>query len=94
MQRYQRKDQRLEVLHEIIEDTEPLGVLRLLDVHQRADLGRLERDVLVAHADLEFLAAVFVLLRPFAIVFPGTAGWLSGGRGEEEERKSEGRYTS
>lgn len=33
MQRYQRKDQRLEVLHEIIEDTEPLGVLRLLDIH-------------------------------------------------------------
>ena len=74
VQTNQRKDQRLQVLHEVVEDAQALRVFALVDVDQGADLGRFEGDVLRAEADLEFLPPVFVLLRPFGVVFSVAVG--------------------
>jgi hypothetical protein len=70
VQRYQRKHKRLQVLHEIVEDAESLRISRFLDVDEGANLGGFEGDVFVTQADLELLAAVFILLWPFRVVFP------------------------
>lgn len=68
MQADQAEHQRLEILHQIVEHPQPLGILTLVDVDQRSYLGRLERDVLRPKADFEFLPPVLVLLRPFRVV--------------------------
>lgn len=47
MQGDQREDKRLEVLHEVIEDTKTFRILRLVHVHQRSYLGGLARKVSV-----------------------------------------------
>ena len=70
MQRYQREHEGLQVLHEIVEDAESFRIGRFLDVDEGANLGGFEGDVFVTQADFEFLAAVFILLWPFRIVFP------------------------
>lgn len=61
----------LEVLDEIVEHTETIRVLRVLDVDERSNLGRLKRDVVVSDPDLELLLADNVLLGPFGVVLPG-----------------------
>ena len=64
----EREDETLDVLDEVVEAAEALGVLAVVDVDERADLGRGERDVLVAHDDLELLAADTVGRRPRLVV--------------------------
>lgn len=64
------EDQGLEVLDQIVEDAQALGVGGLGDVDEGANLGGLEADVLAAHFNLQFLPAVLILLGPFAVVFP------------------------
>jgi len=76
VQRYQREHERLQVLHEIVEDAESLRISRFLDVDEGANLGGFEGDVFVSQADLEFLTAVFILLRPFCIIFLHNLGLL------------------
>ena len=41
MERYQRKYQALQVLHQIVEPTQTAGVLAALNVEQRTDLAAL-----------------------------------------------------
>jgi hypothetical protein len=71
----QREYERLEVLDKVVEDAKTFGVGRLLDINQRTDLGGLERDVFVAHTDLELLPPILVLLWPFTVVFPVLMRW-------------------
>ncbi len=52
VQANEREDEALEILHEIVEYPQSLRVLTLLDVQQRANLGRRKRNVLVAHDHL------------------------------------------
>lgn len=86
VQRDQAEHQCLQILHQVVKDTQTLGVRRLGDIDQRANLSRLEADVLAPNLDLQLLPAVLVLLRPFAVVFSvfwsahGLAG-VCGGRG-------------
>jgi len=72
----QREYERLEVLDKVVEDAKTFGVGRLLDINQRTDLGGLERDVFVAHTDLELLPPILVLLWPFTVVFLHDLGFL------------------
>ena len=67
----QTENQRLEVLNQIVEHPQPLWVSRLGDVDQGSDFGCLEGDVLRTHSDFELLPSILVLLRPFAVIFPG-----------------------
>eukprot|EP00951_Prasinocladus_malaysianus_P020531 scaffold168119_cov23-Prasinocladus_malaysianus.AAC.1 len=68
VQAHQGEDQALEVLHEVVEDAQPLGVFALLDLKQRADLGGGEGDVVVPDHDLKLLAANPVRLGPVVVV--------------------------
>ena len=43
MQRYQREDKSFEILHQIVENTEPFRVSRFRDIDKRSDLGSLIR---------------------------------------------------
>ena len=43
MQRYQREDESFEILHQIVENTEPFWVSRFRDIDKRSDLGSLIR---------------------------------------------------
>ena len=43
VQRDQREDEALDVLNEVVEGAQPVGVLALLHVQQAADLGRLQQ---------------------------------------------------
>jgi len=64
----EREDQALEVLDQVVEGAQALHVLAAVDVDQRADLAGGERDVLVAHQDLQLLAPHAVRLRPQRVV--------------------------
>ncbi len=68
MEANEREDQALDVLNEVVEAAEALGVLAVVDVHEGADLARSERDVLVAEHNLELLAADAVRRRPHLVV--------------------------
>lgn len=70
MQGDQAEDQCLEVLHQVVEDTQALRVGRLGDVDKGPNLGGLEIDMLAANLDLELLSAILILLWPLAVVFP------------------------
>lgn len=70
VQTYERKDQRFQILYQVVEDTQAFWVLGLVNIDQRADLGGFERNVLASYPDLELLPPVLVLLRPLRIVFP------------------------
>lgn len=69
MQGNQAEDQGLEVLHQVVEDTQALGVGRLGDVDERSNLGGLKADMLAANLDLQLLPAILILLWPFPVVF-------------------------
>lgn len=43
VQRYEREDQRLEILHQIVENAQALRVFALVDIDQRADFRSLRR---------------------------------------------------
>lgn len=47
VQRYEREDQCLQILHQIVENPQALRVLRLIHINQRADLSGL-RNVSIA----------------------------------------------
>lgn len=64
MQSDQGKHKTLQILHQVVETAQPLGILRLAHVHQRAGFARRERNVLVVDDDLQLLAADPVGLRP------------------------------
>ena len=49
VQRDQREDEALDVLNEVVEGAQPVGVLALLHVQQAADLGRLRRMSSIGH---------------------------------------------
>lgn len=85
VQRNQRKHQCLQVLHQVVENAQSLGVRALLHIHQRPDLGGFERNVLVTHPDLELLAPVLVLLRPLGVVLPARTRLVDGRRAGREE---------
>jgi len=68
------EDEGLEVLDEVVEDPEAVGVLAVLHVQQGPDLRRREADVLVAHHDLQLLAPHPVGLRPVLVVLPHDLG--------------------
>ena len=53
----EREDQAFEVLDEVVEHPETLRIFAALHVQQRPDLSRGERRVLVAHDNLQLLAA-------------------------------------
>ena len=63
----QRRRTHSQILDQVVEHAHPLRVLAFLHVRQRADLRRLERDVVVADPDLELLPPDDVLLRPCAV---------------------------
>lgn len=68
MKTNERKDQTLDVLNKIVEASETLRILAIVDVDKRSDLGRSERDMLVAHDDLELLTTDSVWWRPQLVV--------------------------
>eukprot|EP00303_Exanthemachrysis_gayraliae_P006915 CAMPEP_0206007436 /NCGR_PEP_ID=MMETSP1464-20131121/5763_1 /ASSEMBLY_ACC=CAM_ASM_001124 /TAXON_ID=119497 /ORGANISM="Exanthemachrysis gayraliae, Strain RCC1523" /LENGTH=201 /DNA_ID=CAMNT_0053380931 /DNA_START=213 /DNA_END=815 /DNA_ORIENTATION=- len=63
--------QGLEVLDQIVEHAEALGVLALLHVQEGPDLGGHERDVLLAQHDLQLLPPVPVGRGPVVVVLLG-----------------------
>ena len=66
----EREGEALQVLHEVVEGAQALGVLALLHIEQRANLGRRKRNVLVAQDDLELLPPIPVGLGPVLVVLP------------------------
>lgn len=52
MQVNEAHDEAFEVLREVVQDGQPLGIRRVLDVDQAHDLGASEGDVLVPDLDL------------------------------------------
>eukprot|EP00421_Protoceratium_reticulatum_P018366 CAMPEP_0168390776 /NCGR_PEP_ID=MMETSP0228-20121227/17647_1 /TAXON_ID=133427 /ORGANISM="Protoceratium reticulatum, Strain CCCM 535 (=CCMP 1889)" /LENGTH=150 /DNA_ID=CAMNT_0008404077 /DNA_START=47 /DNA_END=499 /DNA_ORIENTATION=- len=68
MKANQAEHEALQVLHEVVEDTQALRVLRGLDVRQRPDLGRGKGDVLLAADDLKLLTADAVGRWPVVVV--------------------------
>eukprot|EP00446_Apocalathium_sp_SHHI-4_P058857 CAMPEP_0177429124 /NCGR_PEP_ID=MMETSP0368-20130122/74942_1 /TAXON_ID=447022 ORGANISM="Scrippsiella hangoei-like, Strain SHHI-4" /NCGR_SAMPLE_ID=MMETSP0368 /ASSEMBLY_ACC=CAM_ASM_000363 /LENGTH=103 /DNA_ID=CAMNT_0018899603 /DNA_START=41 /DNA_END=349 /DNA_ORIENTATION=- len=72
----QAEDEALQVLHQVVEDPETLGVLGGLHVRQGANLGGREGDVLLAADHLQLLApdpvrswpVVVVLLEDLAVL--------------------------
>ena len=68
MQTDERKHETLDILHQVVEASEALGILAVVNVDQRADLGGGERNVLIAHDNLELLAADSVRCRPRLVV--------------------------
>ena len=53
----QRKNHALEVLHQVVEHPQSLGVLALLDIQKRADLRAGETEVISTQPYLQLLAA-------------------------------------
>ena len=49
------EDETLEILHQVVECAQTLGILGVVDVDQRSDLGRSEGNVFVAAHDLQLL---------------------------------------
>jgi hypothetical protein len=68
MQANEREHETLDVLDEVVEAAESLGVLAVVDVDKRADLARCEGDVLVAEHNLELLAADTIGRWPHLVV--------------------------
>jgi hypothetical protein len=81
MQRNERQHQTLQVLNEVVEDAQALGVFAGLHVQQAADLGGLKADVLVPQHNLQLLTPYAVSLRPVRVVFLEDLGTPSGGVG-------------
>mmetsp|Transcript_22267 Transcript_22267/g.41317 ORF Transcript_22267/g.41317 Transcript_22267/m.41317 type:complete len:151 (-) Transcript_22267:223-675(-) len=70
VERDEGEHQALQVLYEIIEDPEAFGVIALLDVQQRTNLGTRERDVLIANLHFQLLPSNSVWLWPIIIILP------------------------
>lgn len=68
MKTNERKDQTLDVLNKIVEASETLGILAIVDIDKRSDLGRSERDVFVAHDDFKLLTTDSVWRWPQLVV--------------------------
>ena len=51
----EREDETLEILHQVVECAQTLGILGVVDVDQRSDLRRGERNVFVAANDFQLL---------------------------------------
>ena len=64
MQADHREDETLQILNQVVEATEPVGIAAVVDIDQRAYLRRGERDVLVAENDLQLLSTVTILRWP------------------------------
>jgi len=74
MEAYEREDETLEILDQVVERTKTLGILGVVHVHQRSDLRSREGNVLVAAHDLQFLASNSVGWWPQRIVLLGDLG--------------------
>lgn len=70
VERDQAEHQCLEILHQVVENPQTLGVSRFGDIDERSDLCRLKADVLTANLDLKLLSTIFVFLWPLSIIFP------------------------
>jgi len=68
MEADQREDETLEVLDQVVETAETVGVAGLVDIHQGADLAGGEADVFVSDDDLQLLTANTVRLGPEGVV--------------------------
>ena len=68
MQANEGEDETLQVLHKVVEASQAVGVFAVVDVHEGADLGRGEGDVLVADHDLQLLTADAIGLGPGCVV--------------------------
>ena len=51
----QREYETFEILHQVVECAQTLGILGVVDVDQRTDFGRGEGNVLIPANDLQFL---------------------------------------
>ena len=51
----EREDETLEILHQVVECAQTLGILGVVDVDQRSDLRRGEGNVFVAANDFQLL---------------------------------------
>ena len=69
VQRDQAEYESLQILNQIVEYAQAFRIGGLGDVDERANLSGLERNVVVAQPDLQLLAPVLILLRPFCVVF-------------------------
>jgi len=74
MEAYEREDETLEILDQVVERTKTLGILGVVHVHQRSDLRSREGNVLVAAHDLQFLATNSVGWWPQRIILLGDLG--------------------
>ena len=68
MEADQREDETLEVLDQVVETAETVGVAGLVDIHQTANLAGGEADVFVSDDDLQLLTANTVRLGPEGVV--------------------------
>lgn len=68
VKRDEAENERLQVLYKVVEDTETFRVRRLRHVVDRADLSRLERNVIIPNSDLQLLPPVLILSRPFSVI--------------------------
>lgn len=66
----ERKDQTFQVLYEIVERSQTLGILALVDVNKWANFWRGEADVVIAQDDLKLLATNSIWSGPHVVVFP------------------------
>lgn len=63
-----RRGTYLEVLHEVVHHAQAFRVVAVLHLEERADLGRLEGNMLFAEANLKLLPPCGVFSRPGGIV--------------------------
>jgi len=64
----EREDQTLQVLNEIVEGSQSLGILALVNVDQGADLGGGEADVVIAQNHFQLLSTHAIRSRPHVVV--------------------------
>jgi hypothetical protein len=65
---YERKDEALQVLYEVVKDTKAVRVLAVLYLEHGAQFGAGERDVLPVHHDLQLLSPDTVRRWPVVVV--------------------------
>lgn len=68
VQRDQRENEALEILHQVVEASQAFRVVAGVHVGQRADFRGAERDLLVADAHFELLGAHSIRRRPGLVV--------------------------
>ena len=69
MQVHQREHEALDVLHQVEEDDQSLGVCRFLHVRERPDLRCPQAEFLFAHPDVYLLLSDFVGFGPILVAF-------------------------